>query len=505
MRQKIGFLKGMRGLRSNTSKLGRSALHMGLGMTTVSLVVGCGSASAPSSELARVSKMTPGSWVASREGQVGVDNAWVSRFGDSRLTALVGEAIANNPDISIAEERVMEAVTLARKAQAPALPQASGSLSGRRNKQNFVGFPDFGGGAAGGQNEVISTLSNTFGASLDVSWEPDIWGKVAAANAAELARIQAEGNALRAVRASLAGQVVKAWLALGEANEQLELARFNLDIREKTLAAVQERFASALVDDGGTASQLRLVRTDVATAKQSVVQRESEVARAKRQVELLVARYPAGLVGRGGVQLPKLPAKPPAGLPSGLLKRRPDVLEAERRYAASLKDITEADLARFPSLSLTSSAGRSSSEVKNLLDSDFGVWSLAGNIAVPILNGGRLKADFEAARSRSRRALASLQASVLDAFGEVEQALVADEYFDRQIAAGEAALAEAVAADDASARDYADGVETILGVLEARGSRTQIATQLVTLRRQRLENRVNLHLALGGDFQLRGK
>lgn len=474
---------------------------------TVFLVAGCGAGSTPSSELGSVSGEIPGSWVASKEGRSGVDQAWIRRFRDPRLMALVDEAVIRNPDVRIAGERVQQAVLLARQAQADSLPQLSLGLDGRRNRQNFVGFPNFGGPAGGGgsTSDVLSTTSNNFGVSLDVSWEPDIWGRVAAANSAEIARIQAEGNALLAVRASLAGQVAKAWLALGEANEQLALAQNSVALRDLTVQAVQERFANSLTDDGGSAADLRLVRTDRATARQTQVLREREVASARRQIELLVGRYPAGKIGRGSVLLPKLPPKPPAGLPSELLQRRPDILEAERRYAASRKDEQAADLARFPSLSLTSSAGRTSSDVGDLLDSDFGVWSLGGNLVTPILNGGRLTAEFKASQSRSRSALAALQGAVLEAFGEVEQALLADAFLDRQILAGEAALAEAIASDKASDQAYADGVETALNVLEARGARTQIASQLITLRRQRLENRIDLHLALGGDFQLRGK
>lgn len=475
-------------------------------LPTALLLVGCGAGESPPSEINPILAETPGSWVASQEGRGGVDQAWIRRFGDPRLTALVDEAVVKNADVRIAAERVREAVLLARQSQGDALPELAFGLNGQRNRQNFVGFPDFGGpGGGGGTSDVLSTTSNIFGASLDVSWEPDIWGRVAAANSAEIARIQAEGNALLAARASLAGQVAKAWLALGEANEQLALAQNSVALRDKTLRAVEERFANSLTDDGGTASELRLVRTDRATALQTLVQREREVASARRQIELLVGRYPAGKIGEELVVLPKLPPKPPAGLPSELLQRRPDILEAERRYAASVKDAQAADLARFPSLSLTTSAGRTSSDMRDLLDSDFGVWALGGNLVVPILNGGRLAAEFEASQSRSRSALATLQGSVLEAFGEVEQALLADAFLDRQIAAGAAALKEAIASDKASEQDYADGVETALNVLEARGARTEIASQLVTLRRQRLENRIDLHLALGGDFQLRGK
>lgn len=465
---------------------------------TVFLVVGCGSGTTPDSELKAVSGMTPNSWSVSKAGRAGVDERWISRFGDRELTALVSEAIRANPNMLSARERVNRAVIVAKGAQAPALPQASAGFSGSRNKQVIVGLP------IPGFSGALSSFSTTLGASLDVSWEPDIWGKVSASQSAELARLGAEENAFRAAKSSLAGQVVKAWLALGEANEQLALAYESLRIRKKTETAIEERFARSLGDEGGTAAQLRLARTDTANTEGVIPQWQAEVARAQRQLELLAGRYPVGRVGEE-VTLPRLPAKPPTGLPSELLQRRPDVLEAERRFAAAIKDAEVADLARFPSFSLTGSLGRTSNQLGDLLDSDFGVWSLGGNLVAPILSGGRLKADFDSATSRERGALADLQRKVLDAFGEVEQALVADYFYDQRVAAGRRALSEAQEADRASSRDYAEGVDTVLTLLQARSQRVQIESQLVTLRRQRLQNRVDLHLALGGDFQVRSK
>ncbi|WP_411844867.1 efflux transporter outer membrane subunit [Roseibacillus persicicus] len=476
----------------------RNSLGPFLVSTTIVLVAGCGVGTVPDSQVKKVADITPGNWAASQAAKGGVDERWVSRFGDRRLATLVSEAVAANPSMRSAEEKVRRAVILAKSANAPSLPQASAGLSGTRNKQVFVGLP------IPGASGPLSSLSSSLGASLDVSWEPDVWGKVAASQSAELARLGAEKNAYQAARASLAGQVVKAWLALGEANEQITLAEESLQIRRDTETAIEDRFAQSLDDEGGTAAQLRLARTDTANTQEVIERWKAESARARRQLELLAGRYPAGKVG-AGVTLPKLPPKPPTGLPSELLKRRPDVLEAERRFAAAIQDTKVADLARFPSFSLTSSTGRSSSKLGDLLDSDFGVWSLGGNLTAPILSGGSLKAEFENAGSRERGALADLQRKVLNAFGEVEQALIADYFYDQRIAAARRALNEAKEADSASAQDYAEGVDNILTVLQARGQRIQIASQLVTLRRQRLENRVNLHLALGGDFQVRGK
>ena len=147
------------------------------------LVVSCGKGSVPDSQLTEISKLAPLEWAASKAGKAGVDEQWVSRFGDRRLNALVAEAITNNASIASARERVQRAVIVAKGAQAPALPQANVALNGNRNQQVFVGLP------IPGFSGALSSISSTLGASLDVSWEPDIWGEVAASQSLSLIHI----------------------------------------------------------------------------------------------------------------------------------------------------------------------------------------------------------------------------------------------------------------------------------------------------------------------------
>ncbi|MEM9081193.1 MAG: TolC family protein, partial [Verrucomicrobiota bacterium] len=260
----------------------------------VLFLTGCGAGVAPERDYAGVGSDAPVNWVATKEGRAGVDGDWVRRFGESRLTALVDEAVMANPNMRVAEERVKRAALVAQRSQGGALPQASAGLNGNRNKQVFVGLP------IPGATGPTSSLSTSLGASLNVSWEPDIWGKVAAENSAELARLGGEEQAYRAARSSLAAQVAKAWFALGEANEQLRLAYESLVIRQKTERAIEERFEQSLESEGGTAAQYRLAKTDTASAKGEIERWKGEVELAKRQLELLVGRYPEGKAGRGG-------------------------------------------------------------------------------------------------------------------------------------------------------------------------------------------------------------
>ena len=428
-------------------------------------------------------------WTATKEGQSGVDRAWVKRFNDSKLERLVAEAVSRNPDMRVAAENVRQAQQAAYLAGASSRVMANVGLDGNRRKNLFVGFP-FGG----------SQTSNNFGLNLNVNWEPDLWGRVRAGVSASLADMQAVEQERRAAETSLAGNVCKAWFTLCEANEQLGLASEGHALRLKTLEAVRDRFELALQDEGGGASELRLAETDVATSLALKAQRQGEVEAAQRRVELLAGRYPAAKL-KGRLKLPPIPRRPPAGLPSELLMRRPDILAAERRYAGAGMRIKEAKRAVFPMIKLTGSTGTTSDSLSDILSSSFGVWSIGSNISQNILTGGQVKGEIAMRSSRDRQNLAQLQSTVLKAFGEVESALAADKWLARRITEMRKAQKLADAAAGSAEEDYALGNVTLLTVLTAQNRKIEIASQVALLRRLQLENRVNLHLALGGEFR----
>ncbi len=383
----------------------------------VGLLAGCAVRS-PDSRMNSVAAGVPGHWMASREARAGIDRGWIKRFRDNQLIALVEESMKNHPDLQLAAERVRRAEAIARLSGAARKVQVSGQINGLLQKQRFPGFP----------LSLGSNTSEVYGASLDVSWELDLWGRLRASGRAAVGDQEAQMQDYRAARASMAAQLAKAWFALGEANEQIGLAQAAILVREKTVLSIRERFAAAL--EGGLASQLRLAETDLASSRASLARWQAERERALRQIELLVGRYPEGrsLSQKG---LPKAPAPPPAGLPSELLLRRPDILAAERRYAAAGSRHKVARLARYPSFSLTSRTGTSTNSLNEVLDSGLGVWSLAGGVVQPLLAGGRLRDEERIAGHDEKIALRELQQSVLRGFGEVEQALVAEDYFAR--------------------------------------------------------------------------
>lgn len=450
---------------------------------------GC-AAKAPDLMLSDVRQSLPGKWAATQQARSGVDVHWVDCFNDRALSKMVEEALSSNYEMSIAAERVARAYEAARVEGALTKPQLTLSSDADRRKTRFIGFP-FGG----------STLSESYGVDLRVNWELDIWGRARAGKSAAIAEWQAGDLDYRAARASLAAQVCKAWFALAEANQQVSLARLALQTREQTEASVRGRFQRDMRAEGGSASQLRLSQTDVATAKAELATRQGNQDAARRQIELLMGRYPAAhLLGRA--TMPAVSTTPPAGLPSELLLRRPDIMAAERRYAAKVKRIKEAQLAVFPSFSITGSTGTTTEALSDIVNSDFGVWSVGANLLQPLLTGGRVRGEIRARKSGQREALAILQQTVLSAFGEVEQALADEKWlFQREreiLEARDLARDAAQAAED----DYRDGNGDLLTLFVAETRKIQLESQSVTLRRLRLNNRIDLHLALGGGFEI---
>ena len=454
------------------------------------LLAGCAAVS-PESRMGEAG--APGSWAASKEARAGIDRRWVGKIGGAELRCLVDAALSNNQDLKAAAARVDRAGAEASIAGAGRLPSLGFGGDGRRNRQSFIGFPGGGGGAA-------SNVNQQFGVNLNAAWELDVWGRAKAGQEAAIADAQARQYEYEAARVSLAGQVTKAWLALGEANEQVALAETAVQAAGVLADAVRERFDRAIDDGGGTAAQVRLTEAERSNRQAVLAQRKQERERVLRQLEILLGKYPSGTLA-AGARMPAFPAATPAGLPSELLQRRPDILAAERGLASSGRRVKERKLARFPSLSLTASGGTVSEAMRDILSSDAKVWAIGGSLTQPIFEGGRIAGGIASAEADEREDTAILRKTVLDAFGEVEQALVAETFLAERERASKQAAAISEAAATRAGEEYAAGTGDVLTLIEATQFQIDSASQHAAIRRMRLENRVDLHLALGGDFK----
>ncbi len=454
------------------------------------LTIGCvlAGCALPLPERPDFSMNLPAHWAAGQSSTNAPHGKWWETLGNVELAGLVEEALANNPDLQATAVRLEQARLRQHIAGADRRPTLSASLDASKKRSNFIGLPI-------GGSSVLTSRSENYGFTLSSNWEADVWGRIRAGQLAASMDTATARAELRAVRQSLAAQTVKAWLALTEAREQLGLAEANVAILETTARQANLRYGLGV----GPALDLRLAEVNLAAARAGVEQWRSPRAEARRQLEVLLGRYPAGAL-EGVPVLPELSSAIPAGLPSQLLTRRPDILGAHSRLIAADARTAVARAELYPKFSLTASGGTSSDEFENLMNNNLLVWSLGTNLTQPIFNSGRLRANVKLREAMAAEAVIQYRATVLNAFAEVEMALANEGWLaGREARLTEAAIKAAQALGLAENR-FTRGLEPFSRVLETQRRVNEFSSQQVSVRRLRLENRVNLHLALGGGF-----
>lgn len=489
------------GLRAEASRMqkkaGRKKAAVATALAALAVLPACETTPAPDAKH-HATVEAPAHWAAGpsyRPAHV-PDHHWIDSFRESSLTSFVDSVLAHNKDLKAAQARIEIARANARIVGADLYPQINGNFSGRRNLQNFIGLPFPGAGNSG----VLSSRSNQFGLSLDMSWELDLWGRIAAAKKATIADFEASQFDRATAELSLAGQAAKAWFALAEARDQIELSRRAISIFSKTESVIRDRFEAGVAANGqNSASQLLLAEADVATARNTLASRRELFGRTSRQLEILAGKYPAGQAG-SSARLPSYPDQVPTGLPATLLDRRPDLAASERRMAAADERLFEARRSLLPAISLTGKFGSASEDISDLLDGTFSVWSIAGNLAQPIVRGGALRANVKKKDAELELAAAEFERTALTAFGEVENALAADKFFTDRVVALVQTVRLTEDAYDRSLSEFQNGTGDLLTVLSAQQRLFTSRSELLTVRRLRLDNRVDLYLALGGSF-----
>jgi outer membrane protein TolC len=306
----------------------------------------------------------------------------------------------------------------------------------------------------------------------------------------------------RAARLSLAVNTAQAWANLTAAQQQLELSKATLQDYEKSLALITRRHKDALL----RAVDVQLARNNVASAERSIRSRTLQRDESARALQLLLGRYPSGEL-QAAADLPALHPDVPAGLPSELLSRRPDLAAAQARLFAAARraDAVRKDL--LPSLRLTGSAGNVSDQLKRALDPAYLTWSVASSLAQTIYRGGAPTAAARAALERNKAEIHSYVQTALSAFREVESALQADRNLHEQEGFLLVEVDQAGKAEDTSERDLGLGIEgaSVLEILEAQRRAVSSRAELSRLKNERIQNRLELHLALGGDYETTGK
>lgn len=417
----------------------------------------------------------PEQWAAAGGTAESVVGSWLNSFGDPRLDALVSEAMANNLDLRVAAARVQVASEYVQLADATLWPQVN--LLAR------------GGGEMGGDASGLS------GVGLYANWELDVWGRVRSARAATESTYRAAVADAEYARQSVAALVAKAYFLAVEATLQLRLAEATIATSQQLVAFAEQRQRIGKGDGYDSA----IARGNVETYRDTIEKLTLSRGQSLRALESLVGRYPAADVDVAA-ELMRAPESVPAGLPSDLLERRPDVIAADRRVAAAFYGVQEAKAARLPSIALTASVSDISSDLFVLKNRDNPVWSAGASLLQPVFNAGALQTQVRIRTAEQKQAIAEYGQIGARAFAEVEDAL------STEFAAGrrEAALARAVAENEAALEFGRQRFKVGAGDMRA-VSQQQLAvygttSALLRVQTERLVQRVNLYLALGGGF-----
>ena len=419
------------------------------------------------------------------------DGRWWRIYEDDELDLAIDEALEGNGDLAIAAARVGEARALLGEANSFFWPRVDAQYTASRQQISTRTATSFPG---------IPREYNNHRASLNVSYEFDLFGRLRAGAAAARAELESNEASREAVRLAVAAQVAKSYFALRSLDEQVYLTRRTVELREEALALQRKRL------DGGLISQfeLRQLEAEAAVVRAQLPPLERERDREEVALSVLLGRSPKEVFeGKVAIrqaydQAPE-PAVLPSGLPSELILRRPDLVEAERALAAANARIAVARANMFPSIGLTAFLGTESQALSNLFSGGpAAAWQIAGSITQPIFAGGQLRARTEAAKAREEAALAQYQQAIRTAFGEVRTALIAQmrarESFD-----AESARANALQETLRLARlRYQSGVASQLDVIDAeRGLRAAQIARVEALRAHRAAI-ADLFRALGG-------
>ncbi|MDT8317102.1 MAG: TolC family protein [bacterium] len=419
----------------------------------------------------------PESWQsATQSGAFDAATGWLDDLDDGHLKSLVAEAIESNHTLKAAKARAQAAGALSRIAGAPLLPAAEiGADASRRGSD--------------------TSTENSFSLSGTISWEADLWGRLGNGVRAAVYDEKAAFSDYNAARLALAAEVSLAWVAIIEARQQEALAVKTGESFRHALNIIEERYRLGL----NAALDVRLARAEVASADSDIARRRRELDGLKRRIEVLMGRYPSAELNAAET-LPRILRPVPAGLPSELLGRRPDLVAAELRLSAAGEELRQAGKNRLPSIRLTASGGYGSSDLDELLDGDNLLWNLMAGITQPIFQGGKLKAEEALARSGQAEALEEYSGAALIAFREVETALAAQVLYEEQLTFLDEACRESSIAVELALSQYAEGLTDVTTLLQSQQRAFNAKSTSLRTERERLDNRINLYLALGGDF-----
>lgn len=460
-------------------------------VTALALLAVAGCATVP--ELKKPALDLPAAWPpASGQSAAQVAPDWWKAFGDPRLDALVQEALEHNADIRLAAARIEEARANLGVVRADQAVQMQGTVDVNRSRRTEVGAMPAGG----------SPVNNSYKVQLQAAYELDLWGRLREAGNAARSELLASEYGREVVRVSLTGDVARGYFALRALDAQLELVDRTRANRQAAVDLQQLRL------EAGVASELEMrqaqaelagLEADRARLVQAIGQQELALA-------VLVGRGPRALmedgVARGrALQALGEPPAVPAGLPSDLLARRPDLRQAEQNLLTTHARIREAKAALYPDLSLSAYLGSESKALSDLFSGPAAIWSLGIGLVQSILNGDRTQAALDVRDARQTQALIGYEQAVRQAFREVLDALIAHRQA-RELAEAEGRRSEALgSALEVAELRHRNGLVNYLTVLDAQRNLLQADLNRIEARRAQLAAATDLAKALGGGWR----
>ena len=436
--------------------------------------------------------VTPDKWREMEAANASVaELPWWEMFQDPQLQELIRIALVENKDLKIAVERIEEARAIygfTRSDLYPAVDANAGVGGIRFSEGSLSHTPE--------ADRGISTDRPIFTLGLGLSWELDFFGRIRRATEAQRANLLATEEARRTVVLTLVSDVARAYMELRDFDRRLEIARRTLDSRREYVELARVRF------EGGLTSEVdwRQAQAEYYRTEAFVHDFERLVAQKENEISVLLGRNPGAVLrGRTLEEQPVPPAVPP-GLPSELLERRPDIRQAEQELVAANARIGEAKAMLFPRISLTASYGFASTELDQLLDASSQSGFIFGQLLQPLFNAGKNRRRVEARESQFRQAATSYERTIIRAFREVEDSLVAHRKAgDQLVAQRERVQAERKVLELAELR-YRGGVAPYLEVLDAQRALFNAEIELTQVTSDRVVTLIRLYKSLGGGW-----
>lgn len=415
------------------------------------------------------------------------DTAWWKQFQDPVLEQLIDEALKHNTNVQIAVANVEQAAAVLTQTRSQLFPAVGYGAGGGRERTREPAFA--------AQLPNYPNPTSAYQAALQASWEIDLWGRIRRQSEAAFANVLATDEARRGVILSLVAQVANGYLQLRGLDAQLDVAKKTLQTYKESVDLFTLQFQYGQVSMMNVAQ----AQSQYETAAAQIPLIESQIAQTQNSLAVLIGRDP-GPILRGksvyDLQLPQVPA----GVPSQLLERRPDLAQAEQQLIAANAQIGAAKALYFPTISLTGAFGSASADLSKLFSGPAKVWSYAGTLAGPIFTFGAVSGQVAQAEAAQNAALLNYQLSIRNAFADVDNALVANQKLKDQLGAQVKLVAALQQYNELARLQYDGGYTSYSTVLQAEQALFPAELNLASIRAQVFGSSVNIYKAMGGGW-----